>query len=45
MFVFILPSFFYLGVDSVGGIMVAGALVGQDLEVSGRGSVDVLFPE
>jgi hypothetical protein len=25
--------------------MIAGALVGQDLEVSGRGSVDVLFPE
>jgi hypothetical protein len=25
--------------------MIADTLIGKDLEVSGRGSVDVLFPE
>jgi len=29
----------------VSGRMIADALIGKDLEVSGRGPVDVLFPE
>lgn len=31
--------------DRVGGRMFADALIGKDLEISGRGLVDELFPE